>query len=415
MPWIFALGVAAAVGVVALHLLSTQRPPVATLPTARFVPKSELRAVSRTSTPTDVLLLILRVLTVLAIAAAFAQPLPDAPGPSLRRIVALEWTSALAEPEAARAAALALLREGDALVIYDSAARVVAPSELATLAAPSVRRVSLSPMLVAVRDAAAQIARGADSLAVTVIGAFPASAWDAATPAWRAAWPGRIEWQRVDAEVDTLVAPPPQLISSLSDDPLRPAVEALSPARGAHPLRLRRAAMLADDSLWLEQTTGAVLISWPAIGDSDSLRPDGVLAVDGRSAALVAPLARRLVAEGRVIARWRDGQPAATERALGLGCLREIGIGLPTLGDVTLRDPFQQLLAVLTEPCGAARLPAADDSSLTAFGGAGSLAAASAFLPRGDASPLTPWLLALALVLLVAEQLLRRRGAGEQA
>src|SRR5690606_33686669 len=117
LPWIFALGAATAVGVVALHLLSTRRPPERPLPTARFVPESDLRAVSRTSRPTDLLLLALRVLAVLLIAAAFAQPIPDQPGPSLRRVVVLEWTSALRDVEATRARAQALLGDGDALVL----------------------------------------------------------------------------------------------------------------------------------------------------------------------------------------------------------------------------------------------------------------------------------------------------------
>ncbi|HRQ78331.1 MAG TPA: BatA domain-containing protein [Gemmatimonadaceae bacterium] len=439
LPWIFALGVGTAVGVVALHLLSTRRPPERPLPTARFVPESDLRAVSRTSRPTDLPLLALRVLAVLAIAAAFAQPVPDAPGPTLRRVVALEWTSALADVEAARGRAQALLGVGDALVVFDTAARVVDAAALATLEAPTVRGAALSPMLVAVRDAAATIARGADSLAVTVLSAVPAEAWDDATMALRATWPGRLAIERLDATVDAEAPSVVRVLPADADDPIVAAAAMLTDARGAAapagdtratnaPRRIRRGAMLAEDSLWLAQTPGGVLLSWPRDADA-ALRADGVFASLGGSAALVAPLGRRALDVGddsgvagaeaaaaagaRVIARWRDGVPAATERGLGQGCLRDIGLYVPERGDVTLREPFAQLLAVLLEPCGGRRSAAPSDSLLVAFAGDGPLAAAALFERDGQGSPLVPWLLAAALLMLIAEQWWRRRATSE--
>ena len=174
-------------------------------------------------------------------------------------------------------------------------------------------------------------------------------------------------------------------------------------------MRVQRGAMRAEDSLWLEGTAGAVLIAWPR-DSSTAFSADGVLATLGGSAALVAPLARRDVAPApRVIARWRDGAPAATERALGQGCLRDIGIGLPERGDLTLRTPFVQLLRVLVEPCGGQRSAAPADSVLAAFAGTGALAPAAAFDGTQASSSLTPWLLLLALALLVFEHWWRRR------
>ena len=414
LPWIFAAGVAAALGVVALHLLSTRRPPAQPLPTARFVPETDLRAVSRSARPTDLLLLLLRALAVLAIGVAFARPQLDAPGPSLRRVVALEWTTALADTAAARRAARALLGEGDALVVFDTAARVVDRAALDALPAPTVRRVALSPMLVAVHDAAVQIAPGADSLALSLLSAMPADAWDAATPALRAAWPGRVELQALTAPVDTSAAPQPELLPRGSDDLLLPALAALPAARGAHPLRIRRGAMLAEDSLWLSQTAGAVLLQWPT-AVADSLRPDGVLASHGLEAGLVAAMARLEVGEGQVIARWRDGVPAVTERALGRGCLRDVGIGLGEAGDVTLRAPFDALLAVLATPCGGARRAAPADSVLAAFAGRGERAAAQPFVVQRGVTRTVPLLLAAALALLLVEQWLRRQRRAEVA
>ena len=430
LPWIFGLGVATAVGVVALHLLSTRRPPQRPLPTARFVPESDLRAVSRTSRPTDLLLLALRVLAVLLIAAAFAQPIPDRPGPAQRRIVALEWTTAMIDVEATRARAQALLGDGDALVVFDTAARIVDAAELATLAPPTVRAAALSPMLVAVRDAAGTIARGADSLAVTLLSAVPAEAWDDATTALRASWPGRVDVEIVAAEQDSVTRRDVRVLPADADDPLVAAVGLLMDATRAMatgadvasaetggPVRIRRSSALPEDSMWLASTPRGVLLQWPRARDA-ALAPDGLLASLGESAALVAPLGRRELAASdgasRVIARWRDGAPAATEREMGQGCMREIGVHVPERGDVTLRAPFAQLLAVLLEPCGGRRT-AASEAAVAALEGEGPLAAAAAFERDAEASPLTPWLLVAALLLLVAEQWWRRRAVTEDA
>lgn len=420
LPWIFALGVATAVGVVALHLLSTRRPPERPLPTARFVPESDLRAVSRTSRPTDLLLLALRVLAVLLIAAAFAQPIPDQPGPALRRVVALEWTTALRDIEATRARAQALLGPGDALVLFDTAARVVDAADLATLAAPTVRAAALSPMLIAVRDAAGTIARGADSLAVTLLSAAPPESWDDATSALRATWPGRIDVELVAAAVDSAALRAVQVLPADADDPIVAAVGMLTDATGAAvggPVRIRRAAANAEDSAWLARTPGGVLLQWPRDRDA-ALDADGVFASLGATAALVAPLGRRELAvpheSARFVALWRDGAPAATERGLGQGCLRDVGIHVPERGDVALRMPFVRLLSVLVEPCGGRR-SAPSDSLVAALAGDGPLAPAAAFERDANASPPTPWLLAAAVLLLLAEQWWRRRTVPEVA
>jgi hypothetical protein len=404
-PWMLVAGAAAALGVLALHLLSTRRPPAMMLPTARFVPESDVRAVARTSKPTDLLLLTLRALAVLLIGLAFAQPLPDAPGPSVRTVLALEWTTALADAEAARSAARARLAAGDALVVFDTAARVVDVSELDAMAMPTVRRAALSPMYIAARDAARSIARGADSLRLVVVGAYSADASDAATPLLAASWPGRIERVVLPAIADTAVAPAVQLLPADANDPLTPALAALPPARGVHRVRVQRRDITAADSAWLAESAGAVLVHWPR-RFTDSVRADGLLVNDGGT--LVAPLARLPVTEGRVVARWRDGAVAASERRVAGSCVRSIGIGLPESGDLTLRAPFGHVLASLVSACGGRRAPA--DSLASSASDMRPLALASVLMRDGnERSPLTPWLLAAALLLLVVEQLLRRR------
>src|SRR3954462_14943259 len=73
-PWALAAGAVGALGMVLLHLVAWQRPAAYVLPTTRFIP-DQRTVVSRAATrPRDVLLLLLRVLTLLAAAAAFARP-----------------------------------------------------------------------------------------------------------------------------------------------------------------------------------------------------------------------------------------------------------------------------------------------------------------------------------------------------
>src|SRR5687768_17892044 len=59
---------------VALHFLSVRKPPAMILPTARFVAARDVRAVSRSTRPSDLLLLLLRVLALWCAAVALAGP-----------------------------------------------------------------------------------------------------------------------------------------------------------------------------------------------------------------------------------------------------------------------------------------------------------------------------------------------------
>jgi hypothetical protein len=413
-PWMLGLGALAAMGVVALHLLSTRRPPVQPLPTARFVPESEARAVARTSRPTDLLLLVLRVAAVLFVGAGFARPVWDGQGPALRTVWAVEWTSALADAEGVRRDVLADLGTHDTLVVFDTAARAMSREAFAALEMPSVRAARLSPMLVVARDVAPAIARGADSIALRVVSVFSEEMPDAATATLRASWPGRATLAAVPGAADTAAAVLPTLLPSDVSDPLLATLPSLSTARGRHAVRIRRGAMLPADSAWLATNNGAVLVLWPRAPKPDStLVADGVLFFDAERPSLVAPLGRLPVGEGRVIARWRDGTPAAVERSLASGCLREVGIALPEAGDLTLRLPFVRALEAMIVPCGGRRELLLDSASLAALAGSGPLASAESIARQARLhSTLAPWLLAAALLLLLAEQWLRRRPTG---
>lgn len=428
-PWMMVAGIAAAIAVFALHLLTTRRPPAVMLPTARFVPESEVRAVARASRPTDLWLLVLRALAVLAIGAAFAQPIPDAPGARVRTVVALEWTTAVRDLDSARALARSYVARGNALVLFDTAARELPADALDTLSPPSpmLRRAALSPMFVRARQAGTRIARGADSVRLVVLSGVSADGLDAATPRWRAAWPGRVEVVPLAVHADTLVASPLDVSGLLADDPLRPALASLPAARGAHGVRLIRTAPSAADSAWVYEVPGAVLVLWPASAASadaaregpvdvraDTVMAAGVVALDGGAALpLVAPLMRRVVPEGRVIARWHDGTPAVTERVHGNGCVRSVGVGIPAAGDLALRPPFAHFLEAMLAPCGGRRGAVLPDDALPWLHAEGALADASSLaVASSTESPLTKWLLALALMALAFEQLVRRMSRG---
>ena len=74
LPWVLGVALAGVLAISALHLLSVRRPPELLLPTARFLPDRDVRAVSRTRTPSDVLLLAVRIGALVAAGLAAAIP-----------------------------------------------------------------------------------------------------------------------------------------------------------------------------------------------------------------------------------------------------------------------------------------------------------------------------------------------------
>lgn len=408
-PWVFALGAALALVVVALHFLTTRRPPARVLPTARFVPVAEARAVSRASRPSDVLLLVLRVLAVLLVSAAFARPVLDAPGPQVRSVVLVDVSRAVADTAAAMDSARAQLTEGGALLPFGGG---------------DAAQVSLSAALVRGQREAARVARGADSVKLVVVAPFTQAQFDAATLSLRERWPGALTLVRVPTRSDSAVSAVPQLVTSLADDPIAPALGALPARRGAPAVRIVRAQASVSDSAWV-RNSGGVLVEWPlSAGDA---RADGVVltgaasraaAGDTRDAAptaLVAPLVRLAVPSSALVqARWRDGTPAVVEDTLGAGCIRHVGVGLPLAGDLTLREPFVRFLARMVAPCGVETGAVLSDSSLAVFAAnaRGTSVAASLLVTATSAETrLAAWLLVAALCLLLGEWALRVRGA----
>jgi hypothetical protein len=165
----------------------------------------------------------------------------------------------------------------------------------------------------------------------------------------------------------------------------------------------RRAPLAADSAAaW----AGAAIVYWPRMGGATPAA-EGLWA-DG--AVVVAPLARLpLPPGGRVVARWADGERASAEWPLGRGCIREVAVGVPPEGDVTLQPAFAAVTRVLVGPCeGASAASAAPDSLAARFARGGAAASASAIRSSADRAVLAPWLAGAALLLLIAELFVRR-------
>src|SRR5690606_10199967 len=207
-------------------------------------------------------------------------------------------------------------------------------------------------------------------------------------------------------------------------------------AAGDVQVRIVRGAATAEDSAWVSAGR-RTLVHWPVEGPptgwNERVQPDTAGAVIAGAAALVYPLERgwelggesdptagdaSAVAAGRsggqteyrVTARWVDGEPAAIERQVGAGCIRDVAIPVPDRGDLVFRPAFAQLVRTLAQPCEATvgSVPL-DEPALETLAGSGPLAPSDAIpAPEVVASPLVPWLLALAILLALAELLVRR-------
>ena len=406
-PAFFMGGALAAAAVVALHFLARQRPRAAPFPTARFIPERTARAPSRALQPTDLLLLLLRVAAVLLLGAAFARPEWEGVRGGTRRVVVVDRSRIVAAAAEVRDSAAAYLRPGDALVLFDSAARVIrehAADSLRALALVEARG-SLSAALVSAQQAAASIAPDADSIELVLISPVAREELDAGTSGIRFQWPGGLHHVRVLAPRDVIMRSGSIAIHGAKDDPLRTSGLFLR-AAGAR-VRIVRDVASSSDSAWAADS-GKVLVRWPAgVSGGDSAN-----ALVIGNTVVVARLARgEPPSGGTPIAWWNDGRVAAVERRARTGCVRDVAVGVPTAGDLVLRESFKRGFDALVAPCGGApdnRL--ASDSVISMLKGKGSIAAARAWTRGNDAvPPMSRWLLVGAAALLLTEPLLRRR------
>jgi hypothetical protein len=259
---------------------------------------------------------------------------------------------------------LLVLRVGTVLLIGAAFARpVVRPARVPLFRITALDTASISAALVDAMRMAARERDHADSFELTVVSTFASDRFDAATDSIRAMWPGAIALN---------IKPPPRDSNTL-------AVH--WPADGHAPGTVARRAV---------DTVGAVV----AGGD-----------------VVVAPFERRwqfdssALVGARVVARWVDGQPAAIER----GCERAIAVVPPS--DIALRPAYRRFSTAMHGPCGSTGPLSPDSSKLSTVRGQGpSRVPARAVAAAIDTpAPLVPWLLAAALVLVIAEMVVRRR------
>ena len=445
-PVFFYLGLGVAGAALALHFIVTRQPPSSPLPTVRFVPQGSVR-VTTIARPRHWWLLAARMLAAILAGAAFAQPVLVPDSRPVARVVRADVSRDVASVDELRDSVQALLGAGDALIAFDTAARVVVagageggaggvagPDRMVALER-STAPARLSPALVTALRTATAMRERADSIELVLVSPMRAPTVDEATLAIRALWPGAIRLVRI-AHADTGSM---QLSTSVvvrdarASDALHAGVLAaglLGAASSREAVRLARGAASAEDSAWAASER-RTLVRWPADGAPpgwvERAAADTAGAVVAGSAAVVHRFARHhdlastSMTGARVVARWVDGAPAAVERDAGDGCIRDVAIAVPERGDLVLRPAFARLLRELAAPCARGAGAAALDSALLASIIGADLDAGSAVprdaiaAPDTIATPLVPWLIAATLLMLLVELLLRRRGARRDA
>jgi hypothetical protein len=432
--YLVAAAVAAGIAL-GIHLLVTRHGPSAVLPTARFIPAGSASIVTVARRPRDIVVLLLRVATLALVGLAFARPNITSHRHGTVRIVLADRSSDAGDIAQVRDSVRHLLRDGDALVVFDSAAHVVPPGGAVSAAASLERATvggSLSSALIVARRQASRLRTAADSIEMDLVSPITGDELDGATAAIRKLWGGRIRVVRVAAAHDS-GAPPKVAVRAPAGDPLWDAAPVrqrmiganhtaeLAGAPAATPgVRIVRDGPAPEDSAWARTGQGRVLVVWPGAGNAPgwlTRRPidtvGAVLAFRPGPVAVVASFARpwRLDASiGRVRARWLDGEPAVVEHAAGDGCIRDVAIPVPVSGDLVLRPEFGDLVATLLRPCGDAWRAVAPvaESGMAMIAGSGPLMASDSVTAASGDEPLVPWLASAALVLLIVEAFVRR-------
>ena len=143
--------IAVAAGIAALHFIVTRQPRASVLPTARFVPDSPATAIVRDARPSDLLLMAVRVLLVLSAGAALAKPVIKPTRQAVARLFLIDVSRSVADPAEAADSVRRLYRTGDALIVFDSSARLLTGSAAESLSTirPAAQRGNLSAGLIA--------------------------------------------------------------------------------------------------------------------------------------------------------------------------------------------------------------------------------------------------------------------------
>jgi hypothetical protein len=412
---------AVAAAIVGLHFIVTRQPRAGILPTARFVPDTRSTTVAAARRPSDLLPMLLRVLLVLSAGAGLARPVLTARRGTEARVILVDVSRSARDSIAVRDSVRAIYRNQDAIVLFDSSARLVTGNVGDSLAAlrPTSRRGNLSAALTAAVRAGSVLRDRADSVELVLVSPFAREELDAATDTIRKLWPGKARLVRVSAPAsDTAAARSGLTIAGTADDPLAVTV-ALARTIATASGRIDRGNASSPP---LGVVPGGPLIGWPASTRPRFAAPravrDTVGGVMAGDAVVVSTFERQWsfppdsLRGAEVIARWVDGEPAVVERPDGNGCVRSVAIPVTPVGDFVIRRDFVHLVASLSRPCArTTSLIPADPADVARLEGKGGLAPRAAFQPLTDAhSDLAPWLFALALAAAIGELFVRRRG-----
>ena len=459
-PAFLLAGGLAALVPLALHLIRRRPPSRAALPTARFL-SPDPRTSVRVGRPTDLLLLALRMLLLVLAAAAFARPVWPPAARGTAPVVLLDRGAAMAGgdawPRAVAAARQRLLGSGGdapgALVLFDSAATVLPPSQLTaarfdSLAAarPSGSGASYAAALRAVSSAVGVLPE-ADSVRITLVTRPRSDGWSEGLGALRrAVWPGAIDLvdlPDLDAGDDEIASENVRAKEAIYFADAPGGLSYVSPALEAMGWGVRVMSSSADAvvdsarlivvgravpvglaaSLGRAAKAGAtVLVAAPAAGSLRGILPwAGAMRVDSggggmwlASGAHVAGAASRVSGDAApgaaVIASWDDGRPAAAARRLGRGCVVFAATD-PERGEMTLDPEYPRLLDGLARGCEGADAPSSisrsaplDAGARAVLRGTGPRVAAARTVPGwGGGVPLGRWALGAALLAALAE------------
>ncbi|WP_373058264.1 BatA domain-containing protein [Gemmatimonas sp.] len=424
-PWILGVALVAALTITALHFLSVRQPRVMLLPTARFVPERDARAVARQAKPSDLLLLSLRVIALLAVGGALAGARCGASGAVVASIIVIDATL--------RADSAALVARA---VTATAVASVAATGDASVPTVLWVNGVTNDPgvaIAAAIRESARQAQTNPSLAELSLAVVMPASVrsregWDA----WRGQWPARIQMVPIAnaAAADTSApSSAPAMVrvvgtrAAVGTASGTDVVEAAFALRGAIAAR----GAVPDGAEVVVQRTGTrvadrapVVVQWPPNGVPTGWQVapvmDSVGAVTAAGIALVAPWVRTalpppLSDSVRAIAWWSDGIAVAVERTRGTSCVREVALAVAAGSDLLLSPAADGLLRVLRAPCevrGVAAPRANANATASNYASAGRFREAGAMSRATRPEWLATALLALALVALLAEQIVRR-------
>lgn len=431
-PWILGAALAAALAVTVFHLLSVRRPPERDLPTARFLPDREIRAVSRTKRPSDVVLLMLRIGALLAAGLAASQPVWRTNAPSTMTLVVASSAAVV-----------------DSAAVRQLVGGTTADAPLDMVFASTDNPAALFPLAWRAANRLMSQRSGIDSIDLHLLLPHASGGATSGWRAWRASWPGRVVVHEL--AVDNPSTTPARGIVVLAgdsagnsagarvndDDAVRVAL-AFHAKRIASYEQVTANGVSADTVIVLRDASSTppsasrIVVRWPSTGvpsgwnaTTGNVRIDSVSALASADRALVGRWHVSAVLQSSVtqdtaskaIAWWSDGRVAALEHRTSTACVRDVAVTVNNASDLLLSPQANGLFDQLLAPC--VRSASVAVSALTSQSIDGAALASTAALRDvvsregirtvSSTSMLVTALLVLSLVLLAVEWMLRRQ------